>query len=234
MKKVLLISIFFLAFLGCKQEKKVEKIEISPQNVSVEQFGYTQLTAKVIYDDNSVDSTTSVNWQSGDTSIAIISSDGMIKGIDTGYVVISASISSITKRLEINVIQNKLFLYRWTLTSIEDLTTGKFISFPDSAPRKISINFLFGRFYTTDSIHPMFGFNGICNWGGGNCVIDSNKISFSNINDSRIYCIKYIEWEEYLLNNLRHAYEYSFIDNKLLIKSKDTYNLFFEKTTLNP
>jgi heat shock protein HslJ len=230
MKKNLLIIILFCAFLGCKQEKKSDKIEITPQNASVEQFGYTQLKAKVIYDNNSVDSISTVAWKSADTSIATIDAKGLLKGIDTGKVVISATYGNIKGQIEVIVVQNRLFKNSWTLTSIQDINTDSVIYFPDDAPHNIIITFLFGRMTSTDSIHLILGFSGICNTGGGDCFIDGNRISFpKGISDTRVDC-KYAEWEIYLQENLRKAFEYEIVVNQLQIKSKYKYNLYFEKT----
>jgi hypothetical protein len=188
------------------------------------------LTAKVIYDDNSVDSSASFTWKSADTSIAQIDTKGQLKGIDTGTVAISASYGSVSGQIEAIVVQNRLFNNSWTLISIQDINTDSVFYFPDDAPRKISIFFLFGRILSSDSVHSIIGYIGICNSGGGDCIIDGNKISFSQISNKGLSCIKYFEWTDYLIKNLRSAYEYSIDGNKLLIKSNYRYNLYFEKT----
>ena len=152
MKKILLTCIIFLIFFGCKSEKKIEKIEINPSTVNIKQYENIRLSAKILYSDNKIDSTSTITWQSNDTTIAKVNSTGILTGIGIGTASIKAIYSGKSNQINASVIENPLFKVKWILTSIQDTGTGQLINYPDSFSRKGKISFSFGRFSSTDSI----------------------------------------------------------------------------------
>lgn len=71
---------------------KLTSVAIDPANASVEVGKSVQLTAVAGYDDGtSKKLTTSVTWSSSDSSVASVSSSGVLKGVSAGTATITAS-----------------------------------------------------------------------------------------------------------------------------------------------
>jgi hypothetical protein len=231
MKYILLFSVFFLVFLGCKKEKKIDSIEIGASADSVEMFEHIQLTAKVFFNDNSIDTSAAVTWHSNDTTIVKINANGIITtGVKVGSTNITATYRGISNKKVVRVYQNSVFYVNWVFTKIQNVITNVSINFPDSTNKKIFIYFSIGHTLSNDTIaRPMVGFSDFCNSGGGDCIINGSNISIPVVGDTRMDCLFITDWELYLENSFRNAYEYSINGNQLIIKSKGPYNLFFEK-----
>ena len=113
-----------------------------------------------------------------------------------------------------------LLKIKWVLSYIQDTKTNAIKNYPSDAARKISIVF-------TDSLD-ILSFSGICNGGAGTYSLSSNsgEIKFTNLGTTLIAC-KYVEWEEYTIQNLYNAFRYKINGSSLEIYSNSAYNLYF-------
>ena len=113
-----------------------------------------------------------------------------------------------------------LLKVKWVLSSVQDKKTNAIKIYPSDAARKISIVF-------TDSFN-ILSFSGICNGGAGTYSLSSNsgEIKFTNLGTTLIAC-KYVEWEEYTIQNLYNAFRYKINGRSLEIYSNGAYNLYF-------
>jgi heat shock protein HslJ len=110
----------------------------------------------------------------------------------------------------------------WTLSFIRNTTNRATTYFPSDAARKINIVF-------TDSLNVVL-FNGVCNTGSGVYSFSeaNNSLEINFLGITQIYC-KYVEWEAYTIQNLDNAFSYKINGSNLIIYSKGTYDLYFEK-----
>ncbi len=115
---------------------------------------------------------------------------------------------------------NPLLTGEWIFTSIQNIKTKQTLNYPDSISVKEFIVF-------TDSAS-ILSWSGICNYGWGTYSINGNYINFPDgIFDSKIGCFN--NWDGYLYDNLDSAFEYNINAIQLEIKSRGSFNLFFEK-----
>jgi trimeric autotransporter adhesin len=94
---ILLISLS-LAVGACAPKPKLSSITISSTHPDIFQLGTSQqYIADGTYSDNSTkDITSSVTWKSSDTTVATVSSKGLVTAVALGTVNITASLSSIS------------------------------------------------------------------------------------------------------------------------------------------
>lgn len=109
----------------------------------------------------------------------------------------------------------------WELTHIRSTKSGKKTRFPKGA-QNITLQF--------KSKSDTLSFSGVCNHGSGTYAIDdkSDKIEISAIGTTGIHC-PYIEWEIYVVTNLRKAHNYKLAGNNLTIYSDGDYDLIFKR-----
>jgi heat shock protein HslJ len=115
-----------------------------------------------------------------------------------------------------------LLKVKWVLSYIQDTKTNAIRNYPGDAARKISIDF-------TDSLN-VISFSGICNGGSGTYSFSTTNgtIMIKGLATTQIGC-QFVEWEEYTIQNLYHAFRYKIIGNNMVIYSNGSYNLYFSK-----
>ena len=119
--------------------------------------------------------------------------------------------------------QPALVKTQWVLSSIQDTRTKTITTYPIDATSKISIDF-------TDSLN-LVRFHGICNGGRGIYSYSSitGSIQIFGLGSTYMAC-KYVEWEQYTIQNLHDAFSYKINGNNLVIYSSGKYNLYFTQT----
>ena len=111
--KLLLITIFVLVFIGTLVEFDIisfennnlpETISLNKMEIGIKKSDSYNLTS-IIYPLNSFNG--KVEWESSDTSIATVSSDGLVSGLKEGTTIITASIpyNKISTSCTIHVIE---------------------------------------------------------------------------------------------------------------------------------
>ncbi len=94
--RALLLAGLAIPFIGCGSSTTVDSIQVTPATVSLATGSTAQLTAVGTYGhgshpSTSQDITTAVSWSSSATSVATVSSAGVITGVSAGTTTITAS-----------------------------------------------------------------------------------------------------------------------------------------------
>ena len=96
----------------------LESIAVTPANASINNGATQQFTATGTYSDGSMQNlTSSVTWNSSSTSVATITSGGLVTGVGTGSTTISATSGSISGSTNLSVVPvGQGFAYRRAVT----------------------------------------------------------------------------------------------------------------------
>ncbi len=121
--------------------------------------------------------------------------------------------------------QTTLLANKWLLSSIQDTKTNVMTDYP----AEVQQTWGFENIVFNDSLKTV-DLKGLCNGGSGPFPTFSgtDSIKFHGLSMTLKYC-KYEEWETYLWDNLDSAYKYKINANSLIIYSKGSYNLYFNK-----
>lgn len=116
MKYSAALVVLFL-ILGCEEnssngitepDKNIALVEINPINATIYKGSTVQFVATVKDQYGEVMSDVEIEWSSSDDSIAIINSQGIAAGLETGTVTISASTDSVSGNATLNVLPLEL------------------------------------------------------------------------------------------------------------------------------
>jgi hypothetical protein len=124
---------------------------------------------------------------------------------------------SCVKKPDTNLPDLPLLKTRWVLSYFQNPRTNQIIHYPDSLRINESISF-------TDSVTLSIAAG--CGSGKAGYSIKSDSMIIDPIYGPWTYC-SLMQWDDYLVINLEHAYRYIIKANQLIIYSKGTYDLYF-------
>jgi hypothetical protein len=95
---------FFLAGCGFFVDATLTSITVAPNSATIAVGGTQQLTATGNFDDSSTqDMSNSVSWSSSDSTIATVSTSGLVTGVKAGTATITATSGNFTSTSTITV-----------------------------------------------------------------------------------------------------------------------------------
>ncbi|HYG99314.1 MAG TPA: Ig-like domain-containing protein [Terriglobales bacterium] len=79
------------------------QVDVTPELVSIPTGADQQLVATGTFSDGSTQDLVNVQWSSGDTAIATVTSSGIVKGVGAGTVTITAKVGDLTDSMDLTV-----------------------------------------------------------------------------------------------------------------------------------
>jgi uncharacterized protein YjdB len=122
------LLVILLPLVGCNGffvDPALTAVTVTPSSPSVAVGETQQMTATGTYDDGSKQSITDgVSWTTSDASVATVSATGLVKGVATGSVTISATASALSGSTTVTVTASTLTSISITPTSVS-LSSGQ-------------------------------------------------------------------------------------------------------------